>query len=116
MTHFRQEWDTETAMEILNHPTVDSKVWAEAVEWLLIYGPQEIQEMLKQASGHATKENFPELNPLGYGKDGTPCYSLSQLANSLGISEEEAEAIIAEKEEKHGMCHRVEKEDTTSLQ
>ena len=116
MTHFRQEWDTETAMEILNHPTVDSKVWAEAVEWLLVYGPQEIQEMLKQASGHATMESFPELDPLGYGKDGTPCYSLSQLASSLSISEEEAEAIISEKEQKHGMLHRVDNSDTTLLQ
>lgn len=116
MTQFRQEWDTETAMEILNHPTVDSKVWAEAVEWLLVYGPPEIQELLKQASGHATMESFPELEPLGYGKDGTPCYSLSQLASSLDISEDEAEAIISEKEKKHGICHRVDNSDTTSLQ
>ena len=116
MTDFRQEWDTETAMKILSHPTVESKLWAEAVEWLLVYGPPEIQELLKQASGHATMESFPELEPLGYGKDGAPCYSLSQLAISLAISEEEAEAIISKKEEKHGICHRVDNSDTTSLQ
>ena len=36
MTAFKQEWTVDSAMEILQHPTVDSKLWAEAVEWLLL--------------------------------------------------------------------------------
>lgn len=116
MTEFKKEWDLATAMEILNHPTVDSKTWAEAVEWLLVYGPPEVQELLQQASSHATMESFPHLEPIGFGKDGTPCYSLEQLADSLGISEEEAEAILEKKEKKHGMRHLVDPEDTAPLQ
>lgn len=117
MTHsFKQEWNLETALEILQHPTVDSQIWAEAVEWLLIYGPPEIKELLTQASGHAAAASFPELEPLGYDRDGNPCYSLSQLAEALGISEEEAAATLAEKEEKHGMRHTLEGEDISTLQ
>ena len=116
MTDFQQQWTLETAMEILQHPTVESKIWAEAVEWLLIYGPPEIQELLRQASGHATRERFPELQPQGYAPDGTPCYDISQLAEVLDISEEEARAKLEEMEEKHGIRHGFGEEDTTGLQ
>ena len=34
MTTFKEEWTVESAMAILSHPTVDSEIWAEAVEWL----------------------------------------------------------------------------------
>jgi len=103
-------------MEILQHPTVDSEIWASAVEWLLIYGPQEVREVLAEASGHATTESFPELRPQRYAPDGSPCYEISDLAQSLGISEEEARAQLAEKEEKHGVQHGYADEDTTGLQ
>ena len=116
MTAFEQEWTEESAMEILQHPTVDSEIWASAVEWLLIYGPQEIREMLTEASGHATTESFPELRPGRYAPDGSPCYEISDLAQSLGISEEEARAQLAEKEKKHGVQHGYADEDTTGLQ
>ncbi len=116
MTSFKKEWNLETAMEILQHPTVDSEIWAEAVEWLMIYGPPEVKELLSQASGHATKENFPELEPLGFDQDGNPCYSIPQLAAALGISEEEAAESIAAKEKKHGVGHLIDSDDTTPLQ
>ena len=32
-------WDLESAMKVLTHDSVDSKLWAEAVEWLILYGP-----------------------------------------------------------------------------
>ena len=103
-------------MEILQHPTVDSEIWASAVEWLLIYGAQEVREVLAEASGHATTESFPELRPQRYAPDGSPCYEISDLAQSLGISEEKARAQLAEKEEKHGVQHGYADEDTTGLQ
>jgi len=116
MTLFKQEWTEESAMEILQHPTVDSKLWAEAVEWLLLYGPPEIREMLSQASGHAMSKSFPELQPQRYAPDGSPCYEIADLARSLGISEEEARAQLAEKEQKHGVQHGIADSDTTRLQ
>ena len=116
MTNFAKEWTVDAAMEILQHPTVDSKIWAEAVEWLMIYGPKEIKALLEQASGHATRENFPDLQPQRYAPDGSPCYEIADLARSLGISEEEAKIQLAEKEQKHGMQHGFSEDDTTGLQ
>ena len=106
----------ETAMEILQHPTVDSKVWAEAVEWLLLYGPPRVRELLQQASGHAMKENFPELTPTGFTADGEPCYNVADLAKSLHISEEEAAEMIAEKERQHGIRQLFGEQETSKLQ
>ena len=39
----KDQWTEETAMKILQNPTVDSKLWAEAVEWLILFGPEEDQ-------------------------------------------------------------------------
>ena len=116
MSTFQQEWDVETAMKILAHPTVDSQLWAEAVEWLLLYGPPEIKEMLQEASAHATAESFPDLKPLAYDQDGTPYYSVPELADALGLSEEEAQSIIEKKEEKHGVQHIVDGDDNATIQ
>ena len=98
---FKDQWNTETALKILNHKTVDSKLWAEAAEWLMLYGPQEISELLLAASGHATKHCFPELNELGLSSDGQPVYALEKLAQSLGITENDVKKILAEKEALH---------------
>ncbi|NOQ45323.1 MAG: hypothetical protein GQ559_01390 [Desulfobulbaceae bacterium] len=116
MTEFKKEWTVESAMEIMQHPTVDSKIWAEAVEWLLLYGPPEVQELLSQSSGHATRESFPDLKPEGFTKDGEPCYNIAAIAKSLGISEEEAAGMVAEKEAKHGIRQLYEEQETTKLQ
>ena len=129
MDTFAQQWTLESALAVLNHPTVDSKLWAEAVEWLLVYGPPEVRELLTAASGHATRRpiwratarhatraSFPELKPQGYGPDGSPCYDIADLARSLGISEEEARRQLAEKEARHGVQHGLGDEDTTTLQ
>jgi len=116
MIPFEQEWTVESALEILYHPTVDSQIWASAVEWLLIYGPPEIRELLQQASAHATDRQFPELKPQRYGPDGNPCYDIAELARALGISEEEAREQLKEKEHKHGVQHGFGEDDTTTLQ
>jgi hypothetical protein len=99
---FKDEWTLKSAMEILAHPTVDSKLWSEAVEWLLLHGPPEIQTMLQQASGHATQKTFPELEPEGFTPEGEPCYNIQKLAQSLGITEEEVAALLEEKAKLHG--------------
>ena len=48
------EWDVDSAMAVLNHKTVDAKIWAEAVEWLILYGPDNIREILLNSSSTAT--------------------------------------------------------------
>ena len=103
-------------MEILAHPTVDSKIWAEAVEWLLLHGPPEIPEMLQQASGYAAGREFPGLKAQGFTSEGDPVYSVADLAAALGISEEEAAEIIAEKQHKHGVRQFFEEQETRKVQ
>ena len=116
MSDKKNEWTMESAMEIMMHPTVDSKIWAEAVEWLLLYGPPEVRGMLEQASGHATKECFPGLQPSSFNDKGEPCYDITELANHLNISEEEAKEIIAQKENAHGVQQLFTEEDTHETQ
>jgi len=98
---FKKLWDLESAMKVLAHDTVDSKLWAEAVEWLINYGPPEIQQLLLEASAVATNTSFPELTPSHYDTNGQPCYNVEELANSLGIEENEVKKILREKEVEH---------------
>ncbi len=112
----KESWDVESAMQVLQHKTVDAKLWAEAVEWLMLYGPEEIRELLLQASGTATHECFPKLQAKGYAADGQPCYTVEDLAKSLNISREEAEIMIKEKEKAHKIHHFIDEEDTMKVQ
>lgn len=116
MDDFKKSWDVEMAMAVLENKTVDSKTWADAVEWLLLYGPPEIKEILGQASSIATGSCFPELRQTGYTPDGQPCYDMKEVARSLGISKEEALEQMAEKESKHGVQQLFDKEKTHKLQ
>ena len=86
------------------------------MEWLLIYGPPEIREVLQQASGHATHHSFPGLKAHGYAPDGSPCYDIAELAQALGISEEEARVQLQDIESRHGMRHGYDEDETSSLQ
>ena len=116
MTEFKKEWNVESAMEILQHPTVESKIWAEAVEWLLLYGPAEMKEMLTGASSYATDKEFPELKPQGFAGDGELVYSVGEIAQALGISEDEAAEIIAAKQQKHGVQQLFTTKNTKKMQ
>ncbi|MCL2459006.1 MAG: hypothetical protein FWF31_09240 [Desulfobulbus sp.] len=116
MIPFEQHWTVESAMRIMQHPTVDSELWASAVEWLLLHGPPEIRALLHQASAHAASVQFPELKPRRFTADGSPCYGLAELARTLGISEEEAKQQLAKKERLHGVQHCFTDDDTTALQ
>ena len=114
--NFSKEWDLEMAMAVLENKTVDSETWAEAVEWLLLYGPPHIQQLLGKASDTATNECFPELKPTGYSADGQPVYDLQDIANSLGITKEEAAQKLAEKEMKQGVRHLFDESETYKIQ
>ncbi len=116
MTAFKEEWTIQGAMEILRHRTVDSKIWTEAVEWLLLYGPPEIKSLLQQAAGLATREEFPDLQAKAFTRDGEPCYNIADIAKALGIPEEEAVGILAAKEQKHGIRCRVDEQETKKIQ
>jgi len=98
MTSFRDEWDTEMALAVLQSKNVDSKLWGEAVKWLYLYGPPAVREMIGQASSLATSLQFPELAPVGYSDSGEPLYEISQLAATLGVSEEEIIAGLSAEE------------------
>lgn len=102
---FKEHWDLDTALQVVQNKTVDSKLWAEAVEWLLLYGPPEIVSILLQASGHATEQVFPELEAASYTSDGTPVYDVAKLAQTLGVSEEEVRQIIKDKHLANKMTH-----------
>lgn len=103
--NFRDQWNLETALKILQHQTVDSQLWAEAVEWLMLFGPPEIKQLLLKASGIATETYFPELKPSSFDAEGEPYYDVADIARSLGIDEEEAREIIRKKEIEHQMQH-----------
>ncbi len=113
---FKKSWTEESAMEILKHPTVDSKLWAEAAEWLMLYGSPKVKEMLLEASLSATHSCFPDLKPESYNENGEPCYNIAALAESLGLEEDEVRKIIAEKEKEHDMSHAVDQDKNFKIQ
>jgi hypothetical protein len=112
----KDQWTMKAAMDILQHQTVDSRLWAEAAEWLLIHGPQEIRDLLLQSSSIATHKCFPELKATGYAPDGQPCYAVTELAKSLRIAEDEAKEIIIKKQQEHGIHLVIDETETSTIQ
>lgn len=112
----REQWDLQSALAVLKHQTVDAKIWAEAVEWLILYGPDNIRELLLDSSGTATHNCFPELQAKGYAPDGQPCYTIADMANAMGIREDEAREILKGKEKAHHIHHFIDEEDTMKVQ
>lgn len=108
-------WDLESAMKVLTHDSVDSKLWAEAVEWLILYGPLEIRQLLLDASATATTASFPQLKPTHYTPDGQACYDVSELALSLGIAEDEAREILKKKDEEHQLLHLINEDESGTV-
>ena len=93
----KEDWNLETALKVLQHPTVDAQLWAEAVEWLLKYGPESIRKVLLEASNTATEIQFPEVEPAYYTEEGQPVYDIPALSEILGMPEEEIRRIIDSK-------------------
>ncbi len=102
---FKEQWDLDTALKIVQNKTVDSELWAEAVEWLLLYGPPEVVSILLQASGHATGEVFPELMAENDTRDGQATYDVARLAKSLGLNEKEIRSALYGREKSDKLVH-----------
>ena len=113
---FDSSWTLENALYILQNPTVDSKVWADAVEWLLLNGPTEIKQLLLDASDHATQSQFPEISAKKYSPEGELCYDIGDIAKALGVETEEVKKILEDKERDHNKRHGFEDDDTTIIQ
>jgi len=103
-------------MEVLVHRTVDSHLWADAVKWLLLYGPPPLREMLEQAASVATAAYFPDLVPTGFNDQGQPCYDVEDLARALRMSSEEATDLLGNMEEEYGEPLVFDKSDTHEIQ
>ncbi len=108
-------WDLESAMKVLTHNSVDSKLWAEAVEWLILYGPPEIRQLLLDASTTATIASFPQLKPTHYTPDGQAVYDIGELAQSLSITEDEAREILRQKNEEHQLLHLIDEDESGTV-
>ena len=61
MESFKDEWNLEMALDVLKNKSVDSKIWSEAAKWVMLYGPPELQKVMRQASDIALKSCFPDL-------------------------------------------------------
>ena len=112
----KDHWNLKMALKVLESETVDSKLWSEAVEWLLLFGPPEIKEMILQSSGMATRECFPSLNAQGFTDDGQPYYTIKDLADALNVTEEAILEKMADKEDQQGVRCLVDETETRKLQ
>ncbi len=113
---FKDQWTQEMALEVLGNETVDSRTWADAVKWLILYGPPGVRDVLIQAADTATGRYFPDLKPSRYTEDGRPCYDISSLADALDLSEHEVREQLEKLEEEQGVAHLVDPEETKDLQ
>lgn len=104
------------AMDVLQSATVDVETWKDAAKWLLLYGPPEIQSVLKQSSSFASHEFFPDLKPTGFNEQGEPCYDVRDVAAALGISMEEAAQKLTEMQFEHETQHLFDTETTHKIQ
>lgn len=93
------------ALEVLRNKYIDGKIWSEAAKWTLLYGPPELQEIVRQASSVATNSSFPLLKPEHYTESGDPCYDIEKVAEALGVTRQEAVKKLAEMENEQGIQH-----------
>jgi len=96
MEDFRQQWNVEMALQVLSSETVEPEPWAEAVKWLLLYGPPEVREILTTAAGVSFDQCFPKVRAMGHNDSGQPYYSLADLAEALGVPVEKASQRLTE--------------------
>jgi hypothetical protein len=116
MTSFKKQWNLEMALEVLKNKNVESKIWSEAAKWVMLYGPPKLQEVMRQAASIATKSSFPQLEPERYTESGEPCYDIEKIAETLGITKEEALEKMAEMEYEQGVQHLFDISDTENIQ
>lgn len=115
MVSFKDEWNLEMALDVLKNKSVDSRLWSDAAKWIMLYGPPELQEVIRQASDTATKSCFPGLEPERYTGNGEPCYDIDKIADALGMSREEALEKLAEMQEEHGIKQLFDSSDMENI-
>ena len=108
MDDFKEQWDLEMALAVLSSETVDGGLWAEAVKWLLLYGPPELREVLVTASSDSFARCFPGVRVSGHSDSGQPYYALADLAEALGIPAAEAAKRLIELQSTLGVEFLVE--------
>ncbi len=116
MTSIREQWNLEMALEVLKSKAIESKTWSEAAKWILLYGPPELQEIMRQASNIATNSFFPQLEPERYTESGDPCYDIEKVAEALGVTKQEALEKMAEMEYEQGIQHLFAGSETYKIQ
>lgn len=116
MISFKEQWNLEMALDVLKSETVESKTWSEAAKWILLYGPPELQELMRQASSIATSSCFPQLEPERYTESGDPCYDIEKVAEALGVTRQEALEKMSEMEYEHGIQHLYDASETENIQ
>ena len=116
MVSFKEQWDLEMALEVLKNRSVESKVWSDAAKWIMLYGPPELQEVLRQASSIAINSCFPQLEPERYTDSGEPCYDINKIAEAVGVTKQEALEKIAEMENEQGVQHLFDASETENIQ
>lgn len=116
MISFKEQWNLEMALDVLKNKTIESRTWSEAAKWILLYGPPELQEIIRQASSIATSSCFPELEPERYSESGDPCYDIEKVAETLGVTKQEALKKMAEMEHEHGVKHLFDDSETFKIQ
>ena len=116
MIAFKDQWNLEMALEVLKNKTVESKIWSDAAKWLMLYGPPELQKIMKKASSIATNSCFPQLAPERYTEAGTPCYNVEKVAEALGVTREDALEKMAEMEYEQGIQHLYDISETHNIQ
>ncbi|OQX16454.1 MAG: hypothetical protein BWK76_11550 [Desulfobulbaceae bacterium A2] len=116
MATHKDNFTLDAALTVLRHPTVDAQLWTEAVEWLLLYGPPQVRELLLNASQDATSTQFPQLTPAGITSEGEPCYRLDELARTLEQDEDDIRALLQRKTEQQGQIHLFDDDETGTIQ
>lgn len=113
---FKDQWNMEMAMQVLVSDSVDSTTWAEAVKWLILYGPLELQKVLLDASGQATRAFFPELKPSAFSRDGEPLYRMDHIAEALGVNPDSMKENLENSLSETGAVLLHAEEDTFKIQ
>jgi hypothetical protein len=116
MLTLKNQWNLEMALEVLKSKNVESKIWSEAAKWIMLYGPPELQEVMRQASNIATNTCFPNLKPERYTESGEPCYDIEKIAEAIGVTKQEALEKMAEMEDEQGIQHLFDASDTENIQ
>jgi len=115
MISFKEQWNLEMALDVLKNKSVDSKTWSDAAKWILLYGPPELQHIMKQASNIAMNSCFPDLEPERYTESGDPCYHLEKIAAALGVTKQEALQKMAELEFELGIQNLYDVSETENI-